>query len=163
MRITFDWTDEKIAELRHYWNFERLPTSTIGNILGVSKNAIIGKAYRLRLEPKPGDNRASERKIKQPMPRILSRKTVRPPAPITPEPEVLALDKNVTIRELHAHHCREIIGREEGEPIYCGARRMTYLNRYDRVVRSPYCPVHHAINHQPDRGISHGYRERSYR
>ncbi|HKK30751.1 MAG TPA: GcrA family cell cycle regulator [Alphaproteobacteria bacterium] len=48
------WTDSQIAELRKLWS-EPHTAAQIGQLLGVSKNAVIGKAYRLGLPPKRGD------------------------------------------------------------------------------------------------------------
>lgn len=46
------WSAEKDRELTALWN-EGLPTSQIGYRLGVSKNAAIGRARRLRLAARP--------------------------------------------------------------------------------------------------------------
>jgi DNA-binding CsgD family transcriptional regulator len=48
----FDWTDAAIAMLRELWA-EGMPTKAIGLAIGVSNNAVIGKAHRLGLEPRP--------------------------------------------------------------------------------------------------------------
>jgi len=47
-----DWNDETMARLRALWN-EGHSTAEIGRRLGVSKNAIVGKAHRLNLPPRP--------------------------------------------------------------------------------------------------------------
>jgi len=47
-----DWTDDAIARLRTLWA-EGLSTAEIGRRLGVSKNAIVGKAHRLNLPARP--------------------------------------------------------------------------------------------------------------
>jgi len=46
-----DWTDTRVASLRQLWRSD-LTTSEIGNAIGVSKNAVIGKAKRLGLGQK---------------------------------------------------------------------------------------------------------------
>lgn len=46
------WTDEQIDTLRKLWG-EGLSTSEIGRQLGVSKNAVVGKAHRLGLPSRP--------------------------------------------------------------------------------------------------------------
>ncbi len=46
--MTVDWTPEKIEALIALWN-ESLPTSEIGRRLGITKNAVVGKAHRLGL------------------------------------------------------------------------------------------------------------------
>jgi GcrA cell cycle regulator len=47
-----DWNDETMARLRALW-IEGHSTAEIGRRLGVSKNAIVGKAHRLNLPPRP--------------------------------------------------------------------------------------------------------------
>ncbi len=47
-----EWTEETITQLRHLWS-EGLPTAEIGRRLGITKNAVIGKAHRLTLPSRP--------------------------------------------------------------------------------------------------------------
>jgi GcrA cell cycle regulator len=46
-----DWSDDRIAKLRRLWD-EGLPAAEIGRRLGTTKNAVIGKAWRLELPPR---------------------------------------------------------------------------------------------------------------
>jgi len=46
--MAVDWTPEKVDSLIAFWN-ECLPTSEIGRRLGITKNAVVGKAHRLGL------------------------------------------------------------------------------------------------------------------
>ena len=46
------WNDERIAQLMSLWE-EGLTTGEIGKRLGVSKNAVVGKAHRLGLNGRP--------------------------------------------------------------------------------------------------------------
>jgi len=48
----FDWTDEREDTLRALWT-EGIPAAEIGQRFGCSKNAVIGKARRLRLQFHP--------------------------------------------------------------------------------------------------------------
>lgn len=47
-----EWTEETIVRLRELWT-EGHSTAEIGRRLGVSKNAIVGKAHRLDLAARP--------------------------------------------------------------------------------------------------------------
>jgi len=47
-----EWTDESIRLLTVYWA-DGLSTAEIGRRLGVSKNAVVGKAHRLELTARP--------------------------------------------------------------------------------------------------------------
>jgi GcrA cell cycle regulator len=54
------WPDERVRQLRLLWVVEpRLSTSEIGRRLGVSKNAVVGKAHRLDLPARPSPIRRS--------------------------------------------------------------------------------------------------------
>jgi len=53
------WTDEKVATLKQLWT-EGLTTGEIGKRLGVSKNAVVGKAHRLELESRPSPIKRKE-------------------------------------------------------------------------------------------------------
>ncbi len=49
--MTMKWTDKKITQLKELWKKGTLATD-IANVLGTSKNAIIGKANRLKCAPR---------------------------------------------------------------------------------------------------------------
>jgi len=46
------WNPERIAQLTELWN-QGLSTAEIGRRIGVTKNAVVGKAHRLLLTPRP--------------------------------------------------------------------------------------------------------------
>lgn len=46
------WTDALVAELRRLWNVEKLSAGVIAERLGISRNAVIGKAHRIKCEPR---------------------------------------------------------------------------------------------------------------
>ncbi len=47
-----EWTSESIDQLRALWA-EGHSTAEIGRRMGISKNAVVGKAHRLNLPPRP--------------------------------------------------------------------------------------------------------------
>ncbi len=47
-----DWNEEMIARLRQLWS-EGHSTAEIGRRMGITKNAVVGKAHRLALSPRP--------------------------------------------------------------------------------------------------------------
>ncbi len=53
-----DWSAEAIERLRALWT-EGLSTAEIGRRLGISKNAVVGKAHRLSLAARPSPIRRS--------------------------------------------------------------------------------------------------------
>ncbi|MCE2565006.1 GcrA family cell cycle regulator [Komagataeibacter sp. FNDCF1] len=50
--MAMEWTEETIARLRDLWQ-QGLSTAEIGRQLSVTKNAVVGKAHRLGLKPRP--------------------------------------------------------------------------------------------------------------
>jgi len=47
-----DWTKEQVDQLKALWG-DKTPISEIGRLMGISRNAVVGKAHRLHLEPRP--------------------------------------------------------------------------------------------------------------
>ena len=47
-----EWNEETIARLRALWA-DGFSTAEIGRRMGISKNAVVGKAHRLNLPPRP--------------------------------------------------------------------------------------------------------------
>ncbi len=68
------WSDERISQLRSLWS-EGLSTAEIGRRLGISKNAVVGKAHRLHLPARPSPIR------NPPAFRSMPRRTAAPPPP----------------------------------------------------------------------------------
>lgn len=54
-----DWTDDAILRLRKMWD-DGLSTAEIGRRFGISKNAVVGKAHRLVLPPRPSPIRRDQ-------------------------------------------------------------------------------------------------------
>lgn len=74
------WTDERVAELTRLWE-SGYSASAIGRLLGVSKNAVVGKAHRLRLQSRPSPIRRDQR--------VPARRRV--PMPVKPAPTRVAV------------------------------------------------------------------------
>src|SRR6516225_4098267 len=68
----FEWTDNAISELRQLWS-EGHSTAEIGRRMGISKNAVVGKAHRLDLPARPSPIRTGSSPRpprRQPVPRL---------------------------------------------------------------------------------------------
>lgn len=85
-----EWTDEIIAQLKELWG-EGLSTAEIGRRLSITKNAVVGKAHRLGLPPRPSPIRrdgktkaASPEKAEKPAAPAIET-TPQPPASSTRE------------------------------------------------------------------------------
>lgn len=78
-----EWNEETIARLRALWA-EGLSTAEIGRRMGVSKNAVVGKAHRLNLPARPSPIRrdAAGSAPRPATPRRVTGPTL-PPLPVT--------------------------------------------------------------------------------
>jgi GcrA cell cycle regulator len=80
-----EWNDTIIAELRGLWS-AGLSTAEIGRRLGISKNAVVGKAHRLDLSPRPSPIRRQERDPNAPPPAPRAVGPTLAPLPSRPAP-----------------------------------------------------------------------------
>ncbi len=161
------WTEERVEKLIALWT-EGLSASKIASILGgVSRNAVIGKAHRLRKQGRlaaraatatatvatTAKERPPARRPRQPRPGkpaiagSTALKAQKQPAPVQearkkPAMEVVESTGRITdIMELNRKTCRWPIGDpgEEGFA-YCGEHAQE---------GSPYCLHHSRIAYQP--------------
>jgi GcrA cell cycle regulator len=88
-----EWTEETIETLRALWK-EGHSTAEIGRRLGVTKNAVVGKAHRLKLSSRPSPIRRDRlpgelrrRSASRPRPSMAGeRPTSREQGPSAPKP-----------------------------------------------------------------------------
>lgn len=78
-----DWNDETIARLGALWD-EGHSTAEIGRRLGVTKNAVVGKAHRLNLKPRPSPIRRGAEQAPPVARATATRQAVSPLAPAAP-------------------------------------------------------------------------------
>ncbi len=82
-----DWNDETIARLRQLWQ-EGHSTAEIGRRMGVTKNAVVGKAHRLALPPRPSPIRREAAEGHVPR-RSATRRVTGPTLPALPSSATL--------------------------------------------------------------------------
>jgi len=144
-----DWTEEAIATLRQLWA-EGHSTAEIGRRMGISKNAVVGKAHRLNLPARPSPiRRPAGQAPAARAPRLAPRPGLPRPLPILPVVRAAAADRQehrpaqitpqartAPLRVGHATCCWPI--GEPGKPgfRFCGAPAMP---------GKPYCEEHAAI------------------
>lgn len=131
------WTDEQVEELRRLWD-KGLTTGEIGKTLGVSKNAVVGKAHRLGLNGRPSPIRRNEETATA----ATGNKTA---VKETKKTEKAAVQKTVekekkklfTVNDLTSTSCRWPIGDPKDENFhFCGK---------EALQDKPYCAEHAAI------------------
>lgn len=130
------WTAERTEKLK-VLHSEGLSCSQIGDAIGVTRNAVIGKIHRLGLTPSPDQAPRQHRGPHTARKPRTSRTTVK--ASIAPP---TGADHAVTLIELGPHDCRALLDarNDHGEKLYCGQTHGLDWNGN----RSSYCPQHHA-------------------
>jgi GcrA cell cycle regulator len=143
------WTGERDARLRALWmqDAPRLSTREIGLAMGLTKNAIVGRAQRLGLPGRPspilppvGKPDGATPAANQAPRRFDARRTATlRPAPAAVAPVALAMPALPArlVASRPARACRYIAGQPAGlATLYCDAPTRP---------GSSYCPHHHAI------------------
>ena len=135
------WTDEQVEELKRLWD-KGLTTGEIGKALGVSKNAVVGKAHRLGLNSRPspirrGDDDAdasTAASAEAPSSSKKKKASKSEPAKKNQEKEKKKL---FTVNDLTSSSCRWPIGDPKDEDFhFCGK---------EALPDKPYCAEHAAI------------------
>lgn len=160
------WTDEKIAHLRKLAK-KGLSAAQIAEELGggFSRNAVIGKMHRLKInftatpraayvgksiaaangkapltenQIKHLDKRYAAGKAKKHLGRILEKKFEERVEPTIDHSKVVSPETRVSFLELENHHCRYPIGKTPPF-MFCGDPTANL------AAGRPYCEAHHAI------------------
>ena len=137
------WTEEKVAKLKELWSKGRT-ASQIAEALGdTTRNAVIGKAHRLKLEARAPSKQSSQTSTP------VNRPVRRGSAPISRKAKFqsILLDKNFepenpkTLEELTDETCKWPIGHPNEEKFYfCGRKPEGEF---------PYCKLHVLYAFQP--------------
>lgn len=136
------WDEARDARVRDLWmqDSPRLSTHQIGVALGLSKNAIVGRAHWLGLPGRPSPI-LSPRTAAEPAPKPRGAPPVRVTLPrpaLSPAPARPALPARLA-GSRPGRSCRFIAGSPAGlATVYCDAPTQP---------GSSYCPHHHAICH----------------
>jgi GcrA cell cycle regulator len=126
------WTEPAIELLRALWA-QNMPAIIIANALGCSRNAVLGKAFRLNL-PSHRAPVAAPRRRAPPKP-VLKPVVPKVSAPIAPASKGAHL-RRLTLMQLTELQCRWPYGDPRQTTFYfCGA---------DAHKGAVYCPYHMA-------------------
>jgi GcrA cell cycle regulator len=136
-----EWTDEVIGKLRILWS-EGHSTAEIGRRLNISKNAVVGKAHRLTLPPRPSPikrNDGTGQAAPRPAPPRRAFGPTLPPLAASTAPPVPSLRAIMPSpkQTLRATPCCWPIG-EPGKPDF-------HFCNSGSVPGKPYCDDHAAI------------------
>lgn len=133
------WTDERVALLRKMWGEGKTAAEIAKELGGVTRNAVIGKAHRLKLS-----NRLSP--IQQNTKKVASKPAAneerrQPPRRVANDSKEFDKGiKGVSMADLGGRMCRWPIGDPKDDDFrFCG---------HEIVAGLPYCPEHSKAAYQ---------------
>jgi len=152
-----EWTTERVKQLRELWD-DGLSASLIAARIGaVSRNAVLGKAFRLGLcgrkvtvrAPRPVRLRAAEpRKVRRVINqgnRIDIINVIEGQMPQELPTENIPIEQRKSLLDLTNHTCRWPYGHPDSEFFFCGAPEANF------AAGRPYCRFHAVISRRKSR------------
>jgi GcrA cell cycle regulator len=129
------WTDDRVALLKKLWGEGKTAAEIAKELGGVTRNAVIGKAHRLKLSnrvsPIQQNNKKPAPVVKAP-PQLIERKIQKIPAQDN--------RKGIPLTDLKANECRWPLGDPREDHFgFCGHRQIAGL---------PYCAEHAKLAYQ---------------
>jgi GcrA cell cycle regulator len=123
------WSDWQVERLRELWPQKDVTASEIGAEVGKGRNAVIGKAHRLKLPGRPENRGGAHVRIR---PKLAAPSPKPKPRPPTINDADL---KGVSLFDLEPGQCKWPLGSLMAGPpfLFCG-----------EPASSPYCPAHEA-------------------
>ena len=131
------WTDDRVATLKKLWGEGKTAAEIAKELGGVTRNAVIGKAHRLKLS-----NRVSPiQQNKKPAPKVQPAQPVEKKAQKVEPVQTQDNDRpRVALIDLKAGQCRWACGDPREEDFgFCGAKALPGL---------PYCAEHAKVAYQ---------------
>ncbi|MCB1651269.1 MAG: gcrA cell cycle regulator family protein [Alphaproteobacteria bacterium] len=135
------WTDDRVALLKKLWGEGKTAAEIAKELGGVTRNAVIGKAHRLKLSNRVSPIQQNKKPaVKAPVTTkpVLEKKAA--PAVVVRAASNESRRPKVPLIDLKANECRWADGDPREEDFgFCGARALPGL---------PYCTEHAKIAYQ---------------
>lgn len=133
------WTDERVALLRKMWGEGKTAAEIAKELGGVTRNAVIGKAHRLKLSNRLSPIQQNTKKV-VPKPAANEERKPAPRRVANDSKEFDKTVKGVSMAELGGRSCRWPIGDPKDDDFrFCG---------HEIVAGLPYCPEHAKVAYQ---------------
>lgn len=145
------WTDERVELLRKMWGEGRTAAEIAGELGGITRNAVIGKAHRLKLSNRVSPiattalQQDTAKKITLPVPANRDKPVMFavPPRPAASVSAIKVNNQGVKMTELRDRMCRWPFGDPKMADFhFCGC---------PSVPGMPYCPDHARAAYQTAR------------
>lgn len=173
-----DWSEDRINELVRLVNDEKLRAGEIAAIMGISRNAVIGKVHRLqakgqkiilayspRLDVSVKKVRAHpEPKVKKETTQVGRKKddkrdgsalvvkpTIMTPTPVIKwrPPKPPPHNKHITLLNRDSWMCKWPTGRHNDVTTFCGKPRKDWTHHSTDETAIPYCEEHYRMSYNP--------------
>lgn len=126
------WTDDRVALLTKLWTEGKTAAEIAKELGGVTRNAVIGKAHRLKLSNRVSPIQQNKKPVQK------KKKTAQPVAKTIAVSD--AERETVSLIDLGARQCRWPIGDPQDEAFgFCGDHSISGL---------PYCLEHSKVAYQ---------------
>ncbi len=137
------WTDERVSLLKKLWGEGKTAAEIAKELGGVTRNAVIGKAHRLKLSNRASPIQPSKKTAKPKLKKVEKQMPAPANVNVAPKKQVLAADKDrvrVPLTDLGVRQCRWPIGDPQHEDFgFCGDTS---------VIGIPYCLEHAQVAYQ---------------
>jgi len=140
------WTEDRVELLTKLWGEGRTAAEIAKELGGVTRNAVIGKAHRLKLSNRmspiqQNNKKAAAKPVAEPKKAVAKKPAAATTAPkAKTAPKVEFTGKGVAMADLTERMCRWPIGDpQEDDFTFCGCKKMSGL---------PYCSEHAKVAYQ---------------
>ncbi len=128
------WTDERVALLKKLWVEGKTAAEIAKELGGVTRNAVIGKAHRLKLSNRVSPIQQNKKPVAKQTPTVSPEKKIQ---------RIIEQDndrKGINLMDLSARGCRWPLGDPRDETFgFCGSGILEGL---------PYCADHAKVAYQ---------------
>lgn len=136
------WTDSRVATLKKLWSEGKTAAEIASELGGVTRNAVIGKAHRLKLSGRGGANIQTPKKVKKKA--VQARKPKPANVNIAPQKKtILKSDserERIPLIDMAPNQCKWPIGDPKTADFgFCGDRKVPGI---------PYCIEHAQVAYQ---------------
>lgn len=134
------WTDERVAILKKLWGEGKTAAEIAKELGGVTRNAVIGKAHRLKLSSRVSPIQQNTKKVAK---KVEEKPVVRKIKAVKPKPEPVVskpVGELYQLSELKERMCRWPEGDPRDDTFgFCGDKTVAGL---------PYCCEHAKVAYQ---------------
>lgn len=141
-RLSMSWTDNRVTILKKLWSEGKTAAEIANELGGVTRNAVIGKAHRLKLSNRGSMVQTPKKKIKKKV--NTASKSAPANANVAPRKSKISIDdqnrERIPLTDLKPNACKWPIGDPKSKDFgFCGDHKVPGI---------PYCVDHAQVAYQ---------------